>query len=112
MKTLRVKEIIESASATSPRKGLQVFEVVKNQIEKGETVVLSFSGVEDVVTAFANAAIGRLYMEMSSDLLNAKLKIEDARDIWMSKINLAIKLATDSRTRDAHNSNIDELMES
>jgi len=113
MAHIKIIEIIESPSATSPNKGLKMFDVVKEMIQKGEPVVVSFSGIEDVVTSFTNAFFGRLYMEFPSKLLTEKFKItEVTNDIWQSKIDLSIRLATDNNTRVAHNKGIDELMES
>lgn len=47
--------------------------LLKNQ----ERVVMDFSGVEEVATAFLNTAVGRLYEDFSSDDLSTNLAIEN-----------------------------------
>jgi hypothetical protein len=112
MVKLFVKDIIGSPTAVSPKKGLLVYERIKPLLERHEHVNLSFAGVEDLVTAFSNALFGNLYSELPKPLLDSNLVLENVNDVWMSKINLAILLATNSTARDTHAKNIDELLQS
>lgn len=57
--------------------GEAIFERIKDALEAGQTVALSFAGVESLSTAFLNSAIGQLLEVVSNEDLNTRLKIVD-----------------------------------
>jgi hypothetical protein len=79
-KRLIVSEIIGGDSAVSSDSGSLVFKQLEEVLAKGSEVVLDFSGIELMTTAFLNAAIGQLYNTHSSDQLNRLLKLENVAD--------------------------------
>lgn len=53
--------IIGTGQCTASDDGDKVYESVVSHLKKNERVLLSFEGVQDLTTAFLNAAVGRLY---------------------------------------------------
>lgn len=72
---LLVREIIKSDVAVSTDDGDLVFAEINKALSLGQSVELDFSGIQILITAFLNAAIGRLYSKYDSDQLNAMLKL-------------------------------------
>jgi transcriptional regulator len=79
MKHLLIKDIINSELAVSTENGEKVFEVVDFYLQKKEKVERDFSGITIMITAFLNAAIGKLYgkKEYTPEFLNEYLKLEN-----------------------------------
>ena len=81
MKHLIIRDIINSDLAVSTENGNKVFEIVDSYLQKKEKVQLDFAGVSIMITAFLNAAIGRLYSnkDYTGDFLNEHLKLENVQ---------------------------------
>lgn len=79
MEHLIIKDIIKSELAVSTEKGNEVFELVDSFLQKNEKVELDFAGITIMITAFLNAAIGRLYSNKAytKDFLNEHLKLQN-----------------------------------
>lgn len=77
MAHLIIKDIINSDLAVSTEKGNQVFELIESNLKANEQVILDFEGISVLITAFLNAAIGKLYANNSftGDFLNSHLKL-------------------------------------
>jgi len=73
---LYIRDFIQGNTALAPSKGYPIHDTIKDAIEKKETVFLNFQGMELMTTAFLNAAIGKLYAEFTSEILNQYLKIK------------------------------------
>lgn len=112
MITVKIVDIISSASAVSPRTGLKVFDFVSSQINKGNSLTVSFDGVEDLTSAFCNAFIGKLYMISDPTILNSSLTFSDidTESIWYKKITNAILLGTNENARTLHKENIESVI--
>jgi hypothetical protein len=79
MKHLIIKDIINSELAVSTENGEKVFEIVDSYLMNKEKVELDFVGITIMITAFLNAAIGKLYgkKEYTPEFLNEYLKLEN-----------------------------------
>ncbi len=79
MKHLMIKDIINSELAVSTENGEKVFEIVNSYLQKKEKVKLDFAGITIMITAFLNAAIGKLYgkKEYTPEFLNEYIKLEN-----------------------------------
>ena len=79
MKHLVIKDIINSELAVSTENGEKVFNLVDSCLQNSEKVELDFAGVTIMITAFLNAAIGKLYSkkEYTPEFLNEFLKLEN-----------------------------------
>ena len=60
-KELIIKEIVGSANWIQVSDGAKVYAEIQPLLSTGTKVVLSFAGRDFVITAFLNAAIGKLY---------------------------------------------------
>lgn len=72
-----ISEIIESRAAISSRKADKVYEAVSRELQGGNSVELSFEGVERILSSFLNAAVGRLYGEFKEIELRKALNYTD-----------------------------------
>lgn len=60
-KTIVIKDVVGSPNWIQVSDGAKVYDQIQPAIKAGDKVVLSFSGRTFVITAFLNAAIGKLY---------------------------------------------------
>ena len=112
MKNYLVRDIINSRSAISPGKGLKLYEFVKSEIRNKEAFILSFNGIEEVVTAFANASIGKLYLEFDMEHLDEMLIFKDLNPTWERKIQQARELGADESARKLHDDSMNSIINS
>ncbi len=75
-----VQNIIEGNFAVTTVDGNNIFELINDSIEKQQKVVLDFSGVSIVTTAFLNAAIGQLYHKFNSDDIIPYLSLSNVEE--------------------------------
>lgn len=77
MRTLKIKDIINNDIAVSTDMGEKVYELINGFLEKNENVVLDFSEIQIMTTAFLNVAIGKLYgnENYNSEFLNKNIEI-------------------------------------
>lgn len=61
VETMVITEIVGSPSCIAADDGVRVYEQVLHELGKGNEVRLSFKGIEDLTSAFLNAAVGQLY---------------------------------------------------
>lgn len=73
---LNIAEILNSPSAITRGQGEIVYDKIVENLEAGNKVVLDFSDIEGLISAFLNVAIGKLYEKYSSDVLNNQLVIK------------------------------------
>jgi hypothetical protein len=89
MTILTVRDIINSELAVSTEKGEMVFNAINEGLQKEEKIVLDFKGIDLMITAFLNAAIGKLYgnKKYSGEFLNEHIKLEniDSDDVYLFK---------------------------
>jgi hypothetical protein len=71
--TVTITAIIGNKFCTAADDGEKVHKAVASAIRQGDRVCLSFKGVEDLTSAFLNAAVGQLYGEFSEDKLREVL---------------------------------------
>ena len=77
IKRLIISEIIDSDSAISTDDGVIVYNRIAESFSSNLNVVLDFSHINFMTTAFLNAAIGQLYNSYSSNQLNQILRLEN-----------------------------------
>lgn len=89
MTRLIVKDIINSELAVSTEKGEMVFEAINSYLQNNEKLIIDFKGIDLIITAFLNSAIGKLYgnKNYSGEFLNNHIKIEnvESEDISLFK---------------------------
>ncbi len=78
MEAVSIVEVIGSECCISSSDGEKVRAIVAVCLGAGIPVQLSFSGVNDLSTAFLNAAIGELYGETDEAIIGRGLSVVDA----------------------------------
>lgn len=74
-----VLEIVGDPICVAQDDGQRVFEVLLDALEDGREVSLSFAGVQNLTTAFLNAAVGQLLRHFDAEFLKTHLKARDLR---------------------------------
>lgn len=78
-KTIRIVDITGTEYCISSDDGDKVYDVVSEALKEGKRMNISFSGVEDLNSAFLNAAFGRLYNgDFTEEQLSSSLLPVDA----------------------------------
>lgn len=72
-KKIVIDELVTNHIAVTPDEGKPIFDSLFESLEKKEKVVLDFTGMEIITTAFLNVAIGDLYKTYSSEQLKELL---------------------------------------
>ena len=82
MSRLVVKDIINSELAVSTEKGELVFNELDARLKNKEKVVIDFKGVDLIIPAFLNSAIGKLYSKniYTTEFLNEHIKLENIEE--------------------------------
>ena len=75
--TLRVYEVVGSGLCVASEDGQKVYDQLHQALKDGQKVRLSFQNVENLTSAFLNAAIGQLYGVFPSTLLKESLSVSD-----------------------------------
>lgn len=90
---ISIIKALDSTKAVSREKGQIIYELIKINISNDDEVVLDFKGVTDLTTAFLNVAIGHLYNDFNSEILNKKLELANITKLDAYLIKKAIKVA-------------------
>jgi hypothetical protein len=90
-----IRDVIDSPVAVSTEKAQRVYKLLEEKIGQGETVELSFAGIESVITAFLNTAVGQLYGKFSPPQLRRQLRVTDAAP----NVLVMLKRTTDNAKR-------------
>lgn len=75
MKSIIVKKIINSKSASSPEKAKPLLDEIRKSIDDREKIEIDFSGLDVITTSFLNSSIGKLYTLYDRGRLNKYVKI-------------------------------------
>jgi hypothetical protein len=73
----KVTAIVGGSLCVSAADGQKVYDKIAPLMEKGRPVILSFQGVETLISAFLNAAVGQLYGKFSEDSIRELLSVQD-----------------------------------
>ena len=74
--TISVQEILGTNSATIRDHGLKIYELAKNGLKENQKILISFDGINIVISSFLNASIGKLYGDFPFDKVDKKVKID------------------------------------
>ena len=78
---LVIKDIIGSKVASENKQGDLIFDEIATSLDKSEAeILLDFSGLKIITTAFHKNAIGKLYKNYGKEKLNNRLKIKNITD--------------------------------
>lgn len=87
MQSVRVSisSIVGGGICVAASDGQKVHQEIYNIIKNGDRVILSFSGVSRMTTAFLNAAVGQLYGEFSERTIKRRLAPPIEYEEWHLK---------------------------
>jgi hypothetical protein len=76
--TIQLTQLAGGPLCVTPQDGEKVFAAIRDALDAGKRVEISFLGVEDLTSGFLNAAIGQLYGVYPADELRERLSVRDA----------------------------------
>ena len=76
---IKVVDVVGCYLCVSSEDGQKVYNHISKSLDS-KKVVLSFSGVTNLTSAFLNAAIGQLYSKFSEEKIKTNLKVMDMED--------------------------------
>lgn len=76
---IRIFDIVGSGHCTASEDGQKIFQTIKKNVKEGKRIILSFENVEDLTSAFLNAAVGQLYSEFSEQQIKECLSVIDTK---------------------------------
>lgn len=88
---IRVADLIGAPRAVDAADGEKVFQKVLPVLQSGRSVRLSFDGITMVITAFLNAAIGKLYGSLPEDEVDRLLEVRDLLPPFQPSLDKAIE---------------------
>lgn len=90
-----IRDVIGCPVAISTEKAQRVYRLLEEKIGRGEVVELSFEGIESVITAFLNTAVGQLYGKFPAQELQRQLRVTHASP----DVLVMLKRTTDNAKR-------------
>lgn len=110
--TIKIKDIINTTYCVDASDGEKIFALLKKALGEKKSVVLSFDDIELVITAFLNAAVGKLFGNFDEQFILSHLSTdnltEDFQPVWDKVIEGAPKYYANKETFDK---NISEIIE-
>lgn len=80
--SMKIADLIGKPRAIAAADGEMVFKEIYPLLKAGTPVVLSFAGIRMVITAFLNAAIGKLYRDIPGEEVDQLLEVTDLPDAF------------------------------
>lgn len=110
MMLISIIDIIKTPNAVTHNFGIQVYDALLPHIKAKIPVTLSFRGLRNVTSGFANASVGKIYLDYpyAKDILT--LEGVEENQIWKEKVSNAIYLATNEDKIRLQNEAISELL--
>jgi hypothetical protein len=91
---LSIAQIVGGGICVAAEDGNKVHDAIRNEIQKGNRVAISFSGITRLTTAFLNSAIGQLYGAYSDEQIRQHLAPpEDAEPWQLTRLKLVVDRA-------------------
>ena len=79
---ISVYNIVNSPFCVDAEDGLKIYELLHKAISEKKHVTVSFKGIELVITAFLNTAIGKLYEDFDQMTIDKYLDKIDLMDVF------------------------------
>jgi len=79
---IAITDLIGKPRAIAAADGEMVFKEIYPLVKGGTPVVLSFAGIRMVITAFLNAAIGKLYRDISEEEVERLLEVTELAEAF------------------------------
>lgn len=92
---IKIVNIAGSPHCTASDDGQKVHDAIVLEVKKGNKVTLSFGHVEDLTSAFLNAAIGQLYGEYSEEEIKSFLSLTECASEDLTILSKVVVRAKD-----------------
>lgn len=94
---IKIVDVVHSKSPLTEQDGDTLYDKLNNEINKNNSeVILDFSGVDSVTTAFINNSISKFIQKDGIDEVSTYLKISNLKDDFMKNlINISLEFAQD-----------------
>jgi hypothetical protein len=79
---IKITDLIGKPRGISAADGEMVFKEIYPLVKAGSSITLSFAGIRMVITAFLNAAIGKLYRDIPFGEVDRLLEVTDLADAF------------------------------
>ena len=73
--------------------GEEVYKEIKGHIDRGETIIFDFSGIDTMTTYFAKQVFGKLYTEYGPEEFDNWIKID--ADKMSADVELVLRIGID-----------------
>lgn len=90
---INVPEVIGTPICVAASHGQKVHDLIAVNLRSGNSVQISFLGVQRLITAFLNTAIGQLYGEFKEEEIRSKLSVVDAPPEIVEKVVRVVEAA-------------------
>lgn len=92
---LIISEIIGNTNFVDEQDAHKVYERLYECFKNGDSIILSFEGVQNIFTAFTNVAVGQLYNEFRDTTIRRQLRFEGLPEdpLYRETLNLSIRRA-------------------
>ena len=109
-KRIVIKDVLKTNLAVSSDKAIYISQLMHEAIEKEESIVLDFSGIKSLTTAFLNTSVGELYKDYDSELLNKYIKFDTQTlsSLQMNKVRLVMSNSKEKYSEE-YKKRIDEV---
>ena len=88
---IRIADLVGGPRAVDAADGEKVFEKILPVIKDGRKVRLSFEGITMVITAFLNAAIGKLYGTLPEEQVDKMIEVRDLIPAFQPSLDKCIE---------------------
>lgn len=109
---IEVKNVINTTYCVDVADGEKIYELLNKAFKESKYVDLSFNGIELVITAFLNTAVGKLYKDFPEEFIAAHLSVknlqEDFQSLWDKVVDGAPRYYAN---KEAFDKNIADVIE-
>lgn len=96
---VRAVDIVGSSHCVSVDDGLRLHDTLLGLLQAGGRVTLSFEKAETVISAFLNAAVGKLFGDLPSEEVDARLQVKEVNPDLLARVRQnAIRYYSDPAT--------------
>lgn len=85
---VNIKNTIGSPFCVDAEDGEKIFSLLNKALKRGQKINLSFTGIELVITAFLNVAIGKLFKNFSTEEVDEYITVSDLDKKFQSTWNI------------------------
>lgn len=81
---INLRDTIQSTYCVDSLDGEKVYLMLKKILSDGQAAQLSFKGIELVIAAFLNVAVGQLFKDFESDYVHSHLSAQDLHNDYQT----------------------------